>query len=408
MATEAPFSGSLVVEHDRRLREERHEAMLQPQLSGNLMRVLGSACAPAVERRVRLFERRYSVSNGRDGDALVPRRPHQRVVDIDENDFRSRPTHDWEPTIAAFGRVKAYTCAYHRDRGATVCGSSLRRPVESLNRSIVSWIRENVLAQNVVTEALRYVRQLLGARTQISDVELTQLRQDADRLRGEIDRLVQALATSSDNPQAVVEAIASRQQRLAALEGQLRAAQAAPEAISLQARRLEGEARRSLGNFSRMLDNNPNEARSAMLSLFDGPIVCTPVETSEGPRFQIEGTAVIGRIFTIESSVSNSASPRGFEGAPKLTIAHDSRWFGDRSPALLDQIGPPNCMIAGAPRRLLDNSLRDVTEPALQQALAAAVASGRYADVVNLATELEARRQRRQPAGPTRRVASHG
>ena len=209
--------------------------------------------------------------------------------------------------------VKAYTCAYHRDRGTTVCGSSLRRPVESLNSSIVGWIRENVLSQNVVAEALRYVRQLLGARTQVSDVEVAQLRQDADRLRSEIDRLVQALATSTDSPQAVVEAIASRQQRLTALESQLRAAQAAPEAISLQARRLEGEARRSLNDFSRMLDSNPDEARSALLSLLDGPLVCTPVETSEGPRFQIEGTAVIGRIFTVESSVSNSASPRGFE-----------------------------------------------------------------------------------------------
>jgi hypothetical protein len=69
--------------------------------------------------------------------------------------------------------------------------------VESLNSAIVSWIRENVLSQNVVTEALRYVRQLLGARTQVSHVDPTQLRQEADRLRGEIDRLVQALATST-------------------------------------------------------------------------------------------------------------------------------------------------------------------------------------------------------------------
>ena len=93
----------------------------------------------------------------------------------------------------------------------------------------------------------------------------------------------------------------------------MRAAQAAPEAISLQARRLEGEALRRVNDLSGMLDKNPDEARSAMLSLFDGPLVCSPVETSEGPRFQIEGTAVIGRIFTVESSVSNSASPRGFE-----------------------------------------------------------------------------------------------
>lgn len=41
-------------------------------------------------------------------------------------------------------------------------------------------------------------RSTLGARTQMSDVEVTQLRQQGDRLRSEIDRLVQALATSTD------------------------------------------------------------------------------------------------------------------------------------------------------------------------------------------------------------------
>jgi len=38
-----------------------------------------------------------------------------------------------------------------------------------------------------------------------------------------------------------------------------------------------------------------------MLSLFDGPLVCTPIETPAGKRFQIEGNAVIGRIFAGEA-----------------------------------------------------------------------------------------------------------
>ncbi len=52
---------------------------------------------------------------------------------------------------------------------------------ESLDGAIVNWIREHVLSPNVVTETLRYVRQLFGARTQTADVELPQLRQDAER-----------------------------------------------------------------------------------------------------------------------------------------------------------------------------------------------------------------------------------
>jgi hypothetical protein len=131
------------------------------------------------------------------------------------------------PTTAINGKVgratvKAYTSAYHRDRGATVCDSSLLRPVESLNSASVSWIREKVLSQKVVTEALRYVRQLLDARTYVREGELARLREDADRLGGEIDRLVQALATSNDSPQAIVHAIGSRKRRLTALEARLR------------------------------------------------------------------------------------------------------------------------------------------------------------------------------------------
>jgi hypothetical protein len=104
-----------------------------------------------------------------------------------------------------------------------------------------------------------------------------------------------------------------------------------------------------------MLDKNPDEARSAMLSLFDGPLLCTPVETSEGPRFQIEGTAVIGRIFTVESSVSNSASPRGFEHCGRGTINRIRRTIpGQRVPR------PPRPSRL-TPRTLVKRSSRAIT-----------------------------------------------
>ncbi|MES1176504.1 MAG: recombinase family protein [Myxococcales bacterium] len=209
--------------------------------------------------------------------------------------------------------VKAYTCAYHRDRGEDVCGSALRRPVESLNGAIVEWVRDNVLSEELVLATLKRVRERLSERAEVTTSELPGLQAQAQKLRAEIDRLVEAIATANSKPAALVSAIADRQERLSDLEARMRAAQAAPGAISLEIRRLELETRKRIDNLRAVLERNPEEARALMLSVFEGPLVCTPIETSAGKRFQIEGNAVIGRIFAGEAGVSNSASPRGFE-----------------------------------------------------------------------------------------------
>lgn len=49
-----------------------------------------------------------------------------------------------------------------------------------------------------------------------------------------------------------------------------------------------------------------------MRALFPTPLTATPVETTEGRRFQIEGQADFGAIFAIDSDCRNSASPTGF------------------------------------------------------------------------------------------------
>ena len=237
--------------------------------------------------------------------------------------------------------VKAYTCAYHRDRGSKVCPSSIRRPVAAVNAAVADWIHANVLNEEVVLETLRRLRVRISERTQATSAELPNLEQECKRLRTEIARLVKALALSDEAPQAVVEAITERQAELARLEARLLAAEAAPEAISLEIRRLELEAKKRIANLRGVLDSNPEEARKLMQSLFDGALVCTPMETPDGPRFKIEGTAVIGNVLAgefgalrgpngqrdqiatrpddsfdssgLDSSVSNVASPRGFE-----------------------------------------------------------------------------------------------
>jgi hypothetical protein len=101
-----------------------------------------------------------------------------------------------------FGKetVKAYTCAYHRDRGSEVCPSSIRRPVVAVNAAVADWIHANVLNEEVLLETLRRLRQRLSERTQATNAALPDLERETKRLRTEIGRLVKALALSDDAP----------------------------------------------------------------------------------------------------------------------------------------------------------------------------------------------------------------
>jgi site-specific DNA recombinase len=66
-----------------------------------------------------------------------------------------------------------------------------------------------------------------------------------------------------------VEAIAERQTALVALDARLRAAEAAPEAISLEIRRRELEANERIASQRNVLDRNSAGARKLMESVFE-------------------------------------------------------------------------------------------------------------------------------------------
>ena len=127
--------------------------------------------------------------------------------------------------------------------------------------------------------------------------------------------MLKRLAKAKSKPEIIIQAIAERQEELSALEARLRAAKAAPEAISLELRRMEAEAKKRVADLRALLDRNPEEARRTMAAVFNGPITFTPVETTDGPRYRLEGQAVVGRVLTGEFPVSNVASPAGFEPA---------------------------------------------------------------------------------------------
>jgi hypothetical protein len=63
---------------------------------------------------------------------------------------------------------------------------------------------------------------------------------------------------------------------------------------------MEKEARRRFSDLHALLERRPEEGRRALEALLDGPLVCQPIETPEGKRYQITGQVALGSLFTID------------------------------------------------------------------------------------------------------------
>ncbi len=207
--------------------------------------------------------------------------------------------------------AKMYTCAYHRGRGDSVCKSSLRRPVESVDRVVTDWLAREVLDEAFVLEAIKELRKRFAARARTKTTEVPVLKKEAGRLRTEIDRLVRAITMTSDTPDAMVAGISQRQAQLASVEVRIRVLNETPAQIGNELDRVEVEARKRLTQFTEFLSAKGEKGRSVVAAALVGPITATAIQLPQGKRFRLEAEARIGKL--LGSEVSNYASPGGFE-----------------------------------------------------------------------------------------------
>jgi site-specific DNA recombinase len=217
--------------------------------------------------------------------------------------------------------IKVYVCGYRRDRGETVCANKMRRPVERVDDAVVAWIQANISSEELVLDSLEKVRQRLVARAKTTGTgEVPQLEGRAAKLRAELGNLVDILAsTPKANAGSILAGISERQEELNDLETRIRTTKAAPEAIQFEVRRMEAEAKRLIADLGAAAAMEPSRARAFLSTLFDGTLTARPVETEDGPRVQIEGTASVARMLAAETSGGRTnpprkfASPTGFE-----------------------------------------------------------------------------------------------
>ena len=192
--------------------------------------------------------------------------------------------------------IKVYSCAYHRERGT--CEVTTRRPVEAVDDVVIEWIDKKLLNEQVVVASLDEIRRRLKHRAeQPSDVP--ELEKRATKLKAEVRRLGEALL-STDQPLATVTAmLAERESQLRDVLARIAVHQAAPMALDLETRRLEKEARARMADLRGMLQRNRQEGRKVLEKLLTGPLLFTPIQTPQGPRFQISGEANVGNMLGI-------------------------------------------------------------------------------------------------------------
>ncbi len=209
-------------------------------------------------------------------------------------------------------KVKAYGCGWHRDRGAAVCGNSLRRPVDAVDADVLGWLMENVITEQIIQASFAKLRERLDAHDAHRSTEVPALQARAADLQAELDRLVQALLRTNEQPESVMRAISEREDKLAAVQAEIDAYGTNRKVLDLEARRLEQEARRRLKDFQGIVRRNPEQARKVIAAVVTAKLVWTPITTSAGRRYRITGEAdpcgVVGELGSVKL-----ASPTGFE-----------------------------------------------------------------------------------------------
>jgi len=205
-------------------------------------------------------------------------------------------------TKRGYVNVPAYFCSYHRDRGPTVCGNTLRRPVVDVDSALIEWLRSHLLTEDMLAEVFAGVRERLAAATNPITSEIARVDAAIRRLQAEIRRFVHAIGLGQGAVEALVSEVQSREAEIAKLQARRQALASSTNLRALTEEQLEARCRERLANLHELLGAHIPKARQLVQTLLVGPLVFRPIMTPFGARYEITGEATIGRLALTDSS----------------------------------------------------------------------------------------------------------
>lgn len=107
-------------------------------------------------------------------------------------------------------RRYGYLCAYHHQRGRTVCLNSLEAPMEIADRAVLDIIERDLLRPEIVEQAIELAIEELRPDRDLAARRRDEILGEICRLDAELSRLASAIASGGDLP-ALVAALKERQ-----------------------------------------------------------------------------------------------------------------------------------------------------------------------------------------------------
>ncbi len=210
-------------------------------------------------------------------------------------------------------RKFAYACGYHHTRGASVCPNSLEAPMDATNLEVLSAFERDVLAPQVIDEAVRKALERLRPSDAVEDQQRS-VRVELVKLGQELTRLGAAIASGGDIP-TLLEAAREREQRRHRLEAELISVEGLARMSALDVRRLELAIRERFDGWRGLLEREVDHARRVLTASLMGRLVFT-AHTEGGRRYyEFVGRWSIGRAVAGVIQAKGMVTPAGFEPA---------------------------------------------------------------------------------------------
>jgi hypothetical protein len=223
------------------------------------------------------------------------------------------------------GRRKFYGCQYHDDRGTHVCANRILIAQETLDRAVLTAIRE-VLEERVLEQAVtRTMERLRAARA--GDVGG---RAALERELGAVEASMANLGEAVKRGRAtdsLLELLEAEHAKRAGLRDQLALFDQRAEMAGQDQRALVKDLRARVGDLEGLLGRQVTQTRQILRKLLVGRLVCQPFDDGRRRGYRFTGTVSYERMLPAEAIPRYVVTPAGFE--PAISTLKGSRpWPG--------------------------------------------------------------------------------
>lgn len=222
-----------------------------------------------------------------------------------------------------------YGCSHHHNRGSAVCSNKHKVYQEEAESAVLDCIQKQIMTPHtvdqIVEQALHAVKEAMkkpdGHQKQIKGLQA-----DLVESRRVLERLSQALASTSTPLETVLEMLGKQEQRKKQLEQELEVLQRVIRPKVVDESRLRRLLASRIEDFRGLMLGDVATARKALGVLLDGEIVFSPVVRDDAKTLAFSGKTKAGafsapafevHLATLPGARPNNhirmASPRGFE-----------------------------------------------------------------------------------------------